>query len=106
MAMAADSGQKGWQYRRVYVISSGAGADPADWGDDPGRCVDKLVDAIDRLDAGTEAGWMLARIRIEEDATGRRWLNALMKRPVLEAAETPTIISITPTTQVGVQRAA
>jgi len=106
MAIAADSGPARWEYRRVYVICSGAGADPADWGEDPGRCVDKLVDAIDRLDTGAEAGWMLANIRIEEDATGHRWLSALMKRPLLQVEENPAVIPIRHPAQGGLNRAA
>ena len=106
MAMAADSRQRAWEYRRVYVISSHGGADPADWGEDPGRCVDNLVAAIDRLDAGAEAGWMLASIRIEEDATGHRWLSALMKRPLLEAGEDRPVIATLHPAQGGLHRAA
>ena len=79
------------EYRRLFVTPQQSGRDPARRADESPEFADGLAEAVEKLEAAMQEGWSLMSISVEKDAKGRRWLNALLKKPLMAEGQQPVV---------------
>jgi hypothetical protein len=91
MATAQRKQASAAEYRRLFVTPQQSSSTPASWADESPEFADGLAEAVEKLDVATQEGWSLVSVSVEKDAKGRRWLNALLKKPLLAEGQQPVV---------------
>jgi hypothetical protein len=94
MTDASNPQQGRSEYRRLHIIQPNGGDASTHWDSQPAFSAPALMSAMEKLEEGLEANWMLGGVTIQDDGKGRCWLNVLLKRPPSSAA--PSRLKIVP----------
>ena len=94
------------EYRRLFVTPQQSGSVPENWTDESPEFVDSLIEAVEKLDAALEEGWSLVSISVARDVKGRRWLGALLKKPLAGESSQPAVKVRTDAPPLSIFRAA